>query len=197
MTPVAGVILLVVHDQGARRRCRIGPSDGSSPTSGTRPSLFTIRFSTRCEVLGPRLEREPPRRVAVGAAVVHVDVEVAAVPAAAPPGRRPPERRPGAWCRASARTSTVRRSTRYSGPRETSTRVPPGREREHVAVPPCGSSRTRSGARARSKPSSACRQASSGAKLRPSGAASPTPAPAARRLALPAPRYAECRLGAQ
>ena len=83
--------------------------------SGMRPSLLTIRFSTTCEVLRPRLERQPARRGAVGAAVVHVHVQVAAPPAAR---GQVGERRERDAQRAVVRRrgmATVRRSTRVLG----------------------------------------------------------------------------------
>ena len=159
MAPVAGVVLLVVHDERRGGGDRIA-AHRNTPMSGIRPSLLTIRFSTRsrssarawnasrargrsgrrrrssCGRGGRRCTSRAPRGRPGGAATTRSD-RVA-------PRRGPPP---------------SRRSTRYAGPRETSTSYSPGRQRERRDRRRCGSSRTRTGARARSKPSSAWRQA--------------------------------------
>jgi len=81
VAPEAGVVLLAVHDERARARRRIGPRP--EPPDVRYPALLVDdEVLHHVEVLRPGLEGQPGGVVAIGAAVVHVHVQVTAVPAA-------------------------------------------------------------------------------------------------------------------
>ena len=81
MAPEAGVKFLGVHDQHAvaARRVRIG-----AEIADVRDPLLLVddEIVDDVEILGPRLPREVVGRVPIGAAVIHVDVQVGAAPRA-------------------------------------------------------------------------------------------------------------------
>ncbi len=123
VAPHAGVVLLVVHDERRGGGDRIGAA-GKVADVRNPPLLIHDEILHQVEVLGPGLKRQVRRGVAVGTAVVHVHVEVGAEP---PGGGRSASRvkaiRSGVV--ESGRRVTVRLTTRYSGPRDTSTSSSP------------------------------------------------------------------------
>ncbi len=120
VSPVAGVVLLIVDDERGRSGHRIGTS-GEIVQVGNPAFLVDDQVLHYVQVLRPGLRRQPSRRVAVGTAVVHVHVEIAAVPPSWPEGRPAARATTRTTREELAATLTVRRTTRYSGPWETST----------------------------------------------------------------------------
>src|SRR5207253_9878133 len=82
MPPIAGVEFLSVKEQRSRRRCRIGAS--SEVGNVWNPLLLVDdQVLDNREVFRFRLLNHVRRSVAVGASIVHVDVNVSTHPAEA------------------------------------------------------------------------------------------------------------------